>query len=317
MPWFSRSKSKVNPSGSGPHEGALIGPYRLERKLGEGAVGVVWLARHPTLGSPAAIKIVHPEQARSERVVARFELEAQSAAALSSPHIARVWDFGPTDFGSYYYASEFVDGLDLYQMVKKHGPVPQARAVFFAEQVCDALGAAHDRGMVHRDLKPGNIMVERNTDIAKVVDFGLVRAIGCDRDEPTTPVQVAGTPAYLAPEVIVSECRGECDVDGRADLYALGCVLYWLLTAKLVFDATTPEAQAVAHATEQPKPPSEVGAEVHPSLERLILRCIRKDPDERPRDARQLRELLRGIDLGQRWSPDAALAWWSLAWNRS
>ncbi len=309
--WFSRSKKAAEPSAV-LQPGSRLGPYRLERRLGEGAVGVVWLATHVALKTPAALKLIRPDQPLTKPVVARFELEARATAALTSPHIARVWDFGPTESGSYYYASEYVDGLDLQELVVEHGPIPQARAVYFALQVCDALAAAHDHGVVHRDLKPGNLVVERNTDVVKVVDFGLVRAIGCDRDELTTPEHVAGTPGYLAPEVVISECRGECDVDGRADLYALGCVLYWLLCARLVFEAKTPIAQAAAHATQDPTPPSSLGVagELDPALERVVLQCLRKKPDERPRDARQLRDLLTATGVGPRWSQEAALGWW-------
>ncbi len=315
MAWFSQSKDKQakRAADDGPREGAVIGSYRLERPLGSGAMGVVWLAKHTSLQTPCALKLIRPEQARSSEVVARFELEAKSAASLKSPHIAQVWDFGPTHFGGYYYASEYIDGLDLQQLVLEHGPLPQERAVYLAEQVCDSLSAAHDGGVIHRDLKPGNIVVERGVDVAKVVDFGLVRAIGCDRDEVTTPDRLAGTPGYLAPEVVVSECRGECDVDGRADLYALACVLYWLLTARLVFEAKTPVAQAAAHAVAVPLPPSAraPGQVIDAALERVILQCLEKAPEDRPKNARELRALLQSTGVARRWSPELASEWWN------
>lgn len=275
----------------------------------------MWLGEHHVLGSPAAIKIIHPDAASSDRAVARFELEAKSTASFTSPHIVKVWDYGRADDGSLYYACEYVPGLDLETLVKQHGPVPQARAVHFAEQVCDALSDAHSRGLLHRDLKPGNVMVAasaNDADQVKVVDFGLVRVVGCDREAPTTPEQVAGTPGYLAPEVVTSECRGECEVDGRADLYALGCILYFLLTQRLVFDALTPMAQALAHATERPKAPSNVCTQpVEPELDALILRCLAKQPSERPATAEELRSLLVATGLAEQWTRDDARAWWN------
>lgn len=312
--WFSHSKKAAPRERTGKaRKGAMVGPYRLERRLGQGAVGSVWLATHAELGTQAALKMIREEHTASEPVIARFRFEAEATAGLDSPYIVRVWDFGATDFGSYYYASEYVQGTDLETLVKDFGPAPQTRAVHFAEQVCEALAVAHDHGVLHRDLKPANIMVVSrpdHPDTVKVVDFGLVRAIGCDRDALTTPEGVAGTPGYLAPEVVASECRGECEVDGRADLYALGCVLYWLLTGRLVFDAVTPIAQAVAHATEQPQPPSTIGVHIDPALEDLLLACLRKNADERPRDARELRERLKATGLGAQWTREKARLWW-------
>ena len=294
---------------------STIGPYRLLRALGQGGMGTVWLARHETRNTLVAIKIIQGERALSERSVARFELEARAMAALTSPHVARVWDYGRSDAGGYYYALEYIRGLDLWTMVKSYGPLPGSRAVHFAEQVCDALGDAHDHGFIHRDLKPANIVVAGTggiVDIAKVLDFGLVRAMGCDRDAPTTPEQITGTPAYLAPEIISSECRGECHVDGRADLYSLGCVLYWLLTGELVFDAPTLVAQIAAHAGEPPRPVSKVAKQpIPPDLDALILRCLSKQPDDRPSSARALAELLHATGLAEQWTQDDAKAWWA------
>ena len=295
---------------------SAVGPYQLLRELGQGGMGTVWLARHETLNTKVAVKIIHGERALSERAVARFELEAHAMAALTSPNVARVWDYGRTDAGGYYYALEYIQGLDLRTMVKQYGPLPASRAVHFAEQVCDALGDAHDNGFIHRDLKPGNVVVSGNggiVDIAKVLDFGLVRAMGCDRDAPTTPETISGTPAYLAPEITSSECRGECHVDGRADLYSLGCVLYWLLTGELLFNAPTLVAQMVAHASEPPRPISQIADQRIPSdLDALVLQCLSKQPDDRPASAKELTKLLRSTGLAEQWSQTDAKAWWAV-----
>ncbi len=294
---------------------STVGPYQLLRELGHGGMGTVWLARHKTLNTRVAIKIIGGERALSERSVARFELEAHAMAALTSPHVARVWDYGRTDAGGYYYALEYIQGLDLQTMVKSYGPLPASRAVHFAEQVCDALGDAHRNGFIHRDLKPANIVIASTggiVDTAKVLDFGLVRAMGCDRDAPTTPEQISGTPAYLAPEITSSECRGECHVDGRADLYSLGCVLYWLLTGELLFDAPTLVGQIVAHACESPRPASQVAEQWIPSdLDALVLQCLSKRPEDRPASAQELAKLLRATGLAEQWTLADAKAWWA------
>ena len=194
---------------------------------------------------------------------------------------------------------ELLRGVDLQRLVRQFGPQEPGRTICLLEQVCEVLHEAHSHQLVHRDIKPANIFVTRQVDegdFARVVDFGLVRAIGCDRHEATTPQNMSGSLAFIPPEVVTAECVGECDIDGRADIYALGCVAYWLLTGQLVFDSTTALAMAAAHAVTPPSPPSCASARPIPAgLDRCVLDCLAKDPSERPQSARELADRLGAI----------------------
>jgi len=302
--------------GAAIRKGATAIPgYELLERIGEGGTAEVWRARHRLLGRDAAVKLLRTEDAASELMRERFKLEARAAAALRSPHAVEIYDVGTTDDGTLFLAMELLHGVDLQRLVEQFGPQEPSRTICLLEQTCDVLHEAHRHQMVHRDIKPANIFVTRRVDqgdFAKVVDFGLVRAIGCDREEPTTPLNMSGTLAFLPPEVVTAECVGECDVDGRADIYALGCVAYWLLTGKLVFDAPTPIAMAAAHATSEPSPPSSASEQsIPPALDDCVLDCLAKDPAERPQDARRLAERLRAIVVEPPWTPERAEAWWA------
>ncbi|MBT8469815.1 MAG: serine/threonine protein kinase, partial [Deltaproteobacteria bacterium] len=289
--------------------------YDLIERIGEGGSAEVWRAKHRLLGRDAAVKILRTEDAASELMRERFKLEARSAAALRCPHAVEIYDFGTADDGTLFLAMELLHGVDLQSLVERFGPQEPSRTICLLEQTCDVLHEAHSHQRVNRDIKPANIFVTRRTgqgDFARVVDFGLVRAIGCDREEPTTPLNMSGTLAFLPPEVVTAECVGECDVDGRADIYALGCVAYWLLTGKLVFDAPTPIAMAAAHATSPPSPPSSASEQsIPPELDECVLDCLAKDPAKRPQTAMSLAERLRAIVVESPWTPERAEAWWA------
>jgi serine/threonine-protein kinase len=296
-----------------------MGSYRLVAKLGEGGMGEVWRAQHRMLARPAAIKLIHGASlgadARSAAaLVARFEREAQATALLQSPHTVEVYDFGTTEDGAFYYVMELLEGIDLEQLVRRFGPLPPSRVIHLLQQVCRSLAEAHQRGLVHRDIKPANIYICRHAleeDFVKVLDFGLVR----QRSGPETPDDlqlsrtgvIHGTPAYLAPEA----ARGDRDIDGRADLYAVGCVAYWLLTGRRVFEKNNYAAMILAHATQQPDPPSTYAAEpLPPGLEAIVLRCLAKEPGDRVQSAEELSVQLGGVALASPWTTAQAAAWW-------
>ncbi|MBT8470021.1 MAG: serine/threonine protein kinase [Deltaproteobacteria bacterium] len=289
--------------------------YELLGRIGEGGTAEVWQARHRLLGRDAAVKVLRSDEAASELMRERFKLEAQAAAALRSPHAVEIYDFGTADDGTLFLAMELLHGVDLQSLVELFGPQEPGRTICLLEQACDVLHEAHSHQRVHRDIKPANIFVTRRGaqgDFARVVDFGLVRAIGCDRDEPTTPQNMSGSLAFLPPEVVTAECVGECDVDGRADIYALGCVAYWLLTAEFVFDAPSALAMAAAHAATPPSPPSSASVQPVPrELDECVLDCLAKDPAARPQTAKELAERLRAIKVDPPWTPERAHAWWA------
>jgi serine/threonine-protein kinase len=296
-----------------------LGSYTLEVLLGRGGMGEVWRARHRMLSRPAAIKLIKPEALNSQPSVAqslirRFELEAQTTAQLRSPHTVELYDFGTAPDGTFYYVMELLDGIDLQALVEEHGALPARRVVFLLQQVCHSLHEAHRIGLVHRDIKPSNIFVARygaDVDFVKVLDFGLVK-----HSEPADPEaesnltqrgSVIGTPAFIAPEMVMSGA----DIDARVDLYALGCVAYWLLTGSQVFPSRSPMEAAVHHVKEQPKAPSaKAELEIPADLDALVLSCLEKDPDKRPQSARELSERLEAIGFDSPWTEEDAQRWW-------
>jgi len=299
-----------------------LGSYRLQERLGAGGMGEVWRARHRMLARPAAIKVIRPSAlgngGASADVVRRFEREAQVIARLRSPHTVDLYDFGVAENGAFYYVMELLEGLDADSLVRRFGPVPPERAVYLLVQACHSLSEAESCGLVHRDIKPANIFLCRygeDCDFVKVLDFGLVKAFG----EPTGDVRqregpaltrenfVQGTPAFIAPE----QALGEGDLDARADIYAIGCVAYWLLTGQFVFTADTTMGYLVHHIHTPARPPSEVASSPIPrALDEVILACLAKDPAQRPQSARELSRRLAEMEGGDRWSAATARAWW-------
>jgi eukaryotic-like serine/threonine-protein kinase len=284
-----------------------LGSYTLDRKIGEGGNGVVHLAHHVMLRRPTAIKLVLPELVGKE-ALARFEKEVQLMSELTHPNTVAVYDYGRSPAGVFYYAMEYLGrGIDLQQLVDKHGAQPGGRVVQILAQVCGALHEAHTKGLIHRDIKPANIILcERGgmPDVAKVVDYGLVKDFAADTGASTQVV--LGTPAYLAPEAVTDPSS----VGPAADLYALGCVGYFLLTGKKVFEGKTAVDTCVAHVTKVPTPPSQVTMlPIDTRLEDIILRCLAKQPAERYASMIELRAALLAVP-GSDWTVTRAREWW-------
>ncbi len=297
--------------GRAEREAATLGSYRLVEKIGGGGMGEVWRAEHRLLAQPAAAKIIRPDMlgGRDRDVLTkRFEREAQITAHLTSPHTVRLYDFGVTSGGALYYVMELLDGMDLQAMVQRFGPLDPERAVDFLEQACHALAEAHGAGLIHRDIKPSNLIACKaglDRDFLKVLDFGLVKP---PRQEVnlTQSGMLMGSPGYVAPEMALGR-----PIDGRADLYSLGCVGYFLLAGREVFDIDSPMAALKDHAYKHPPRPSERGGRaVPPELEELVLACLAKDPAGRPDDAETLARRLHAC-LPQRWSQERARKWWA------
>lgn len=298
-------------------EARRMGSYRLERVLGKGGMGEVWLARHRFLSRPAAVKLIRPEilgltGAGSGSARDRFEKEAQATASLRCPHTIQLYDYGVTESGALYYVMELLDGYDLDLLVERFGPLPASRAIHLLLQMCESLAEAHEAGLIHRDIKPANIYVcryGRDVDFVKILDFGLVKTVhGSEMPMNITAEHtIPGTAAYLSPE----QARGNRG-DARSDLYALGCVAYWMLTGDLVFSGTTPIEQLVQHAQETPLPPSaRVEIPIPAALEREVMQCLDKDPSQRPVSALDLAHALSACAVEDPWSEEAARAWWN------
>ena len=295
-----------------------LGSYRLVELIGRGGMGEVWRATHRMLARPAAIKLIKPEilgapgAAEATVLIERFRREAEAASGLQSPHTIRLYDFGETRAGTFYFVMELLDGLDLETLVRRFGPVPPARVVEMLRQACHSLGEAHDSGLIHRDVKPANIYLcrlGREYDFMKVLDFGLVKY---DQDQSildtikTNTEMTTGTPAYMAPEM----ANGE-PIDRRSDLYALGCVAYWLLTGQLVFEADSPLRMLIQHIQASPIPPSiRSGRPVPRALEDLIMRCLAKKPADRPATADEIVAELDRMELDRPWTQGDAREWW-------
>ncbi|MBL4845945.1 MAG: serine/threonine protein kinase [Planctomycetes bacterium] len=290
-----------------------LGSYQLTELLGRGGMGEVWRAEHALLARPAAVKLIdprrvadHDQEARS--ALSHFEREARATASLTSPHTVRLYDFGVSREGTFYYVMELLDGVHLDALVRRFGPLPPGRAVYLLRQLCESLAEAHAVGLVHRDVKPANVSVCRvgiRHDFVKVLDFGLVTAPGHSRIDPEG--EIVGTPAFMAPEV----ARGETDIDQRADVYAIGCTAYWLLTGQLVFGGADLLQVLDDHKKTPPEPPSaRTEAPVPPELERLVMECLAKDRASRPPDAMALWRRLTALELSDPWSEDRAQEWW-------
>jgi serine/threonine-protein kinase len=289
-------------------EAERLGQYRLEEKIGEGGMGEVYRATHAGLCRPTAIKLLRPEVTGAE-TIERFRREVRIASRLTSPHVVAIYDYGHTGDGLFFYAMEYLDGADLREVVKETGPLPPARLVHLLIQVTRALSEAHEQGLVHRDLKSGNIMVTRRgdeADVAKVVDFGLVRQVVGAEASLTQVGAIVGTPETLAPEVIQGEPAGPA-----ADLYALGIVAHRSLTGRETFEEAKTTLDLVRHHVDTtPRPPSAVSPDVPADLDEIVLRCLRKDPAERFEDAAALRRALEACSVAGLWTAEMADAWW-------
>ena len=297
-----------------------LGSYELIEQLGAGGMGQVWRARHRFLARDAAVKLVRREalgdtDSSAQSQLRRFEREAQATALLRSQHSIRLFDFGTADDGSFYYVMELLEGRDLENVVKDFGPLAPERVTFLLKQICHSLAEAHARGMVHRDIKPANIFLCRmglEFDFVKVLDFGLVQTRKADASTAVTETlataeKLIGTPAYMAPEVIL----GKDDVDRRADVYAIGCVAFYLLTGTRVFQDGNQMQSLIDHVHTEPVPPStRLGRSLPKDLDRLVLDCLRKKPDDRPQDAAELLDRVVAANVTGAWSNGHARVWW-------
>jgi serine/threonine-protein kinase len=291
--------------------GATIGNYRLLAIVGHGGMGTVYAAEHLYIGKRVAMKILHQRYARNDAAVERFVHEARAATSANHPNIVGVHDFGPTPSGEIYLAMELLDGRSLEDLLDREAPLRLHRAINIVHQIASALAAAHDKGIVHADLKPANVMLiprpgrreiiraagvapdgqprfvvekEGAFDFVKVLDFGIANIQELGADGPT---HVFGTPEYMSPEA----ARGDT-LDARSDIYALGVLFYEMLTGRVPFDGETPLAVLRRHVVETPAPPSTVApaaAEITPAAERLILRALAKPAAARPQSMDELR----------------------------
>jgi serine/threonine-protein kinase len=295
-----------------------LGSYRLIERLGHGGMGEVWRASHQLLAREAAIKFIRPESMQgmgavaSKTAVQRFELEARSTASLTSAHTIELYDYGVSKDGTFYYIMELLRGLDCDRFVRRFGALPPSRVVHLMTQVCESLEEAHEKGLIHRDVKPANIYVCRSgvqCDFVKVLDFGLVlhRTPASSDVMLTPPEHAIGTPAFMAPEV----AQGR-EVDGRSDLYGVGCVAYWLATGRQVFEGSGFLEVISKHLHVQPDPPSlHSPGDLPREFDALILSCLEKSPDRRPANAREVARLLRAIPVSDSWDAERAEAWWA------
>jgi serine/threonine-protein kinase len=289
----------------------VLGQYTLHERIGEGGMGEVWRASHALLRRPTAVKLIPPERA-DEQLLRRFEQEVQSAAQLMHPSTVTVYDYGRTLDGIFYYAMELVRGLDLERLVRGHGALPPARVIHVLEQVCGALAEAHDLGMVHRDVKPANILLSPRVgehEIAQIADFGLVKDVRASEQSAalTSEHAVVGTPLYMSPEAL----RAPESVSARSDLYSLGAVAWFLLVGRPPFIGESVVEVCSQHLHVAPPAPSLVlGKRLPVDLEDLVLRCLSKDPEERPSSARELRQQLAACRTEQTWSIEDSERWW-------
>ena len=289
-------------------EAKQLGQYRLLEKIGAGAMGVVYKGQHAMLRRPTAIKMLDVDRV-NEASIHRFEREVQITCNLNNPHTVAIYDYGRTPEGVFYYAMEYLDGINLQTLVDENGPQPAGRVVSILRQICASLYEAHSLGLVHRDIKPANIMINRRgaePDVVKVLDFGLVKAVDDGKEGQQSGNEMSGTPLYMSPESI----QTPESVDACSDLYAVGAVGYFLLTGETAFSARTLGELCQQHLTAIPDAPSQrLGQPIPAELEHAILACLEKSRAKRPQTARDLAAMLDRVK--QAWSLDDAEEWWS------
>lgn len=288
-----------------------LGQYVLKRKLGSGGMGEVYLAEHRLLKRPCAVKVVRPERVGDAALLHRFAREVEATTRLTHPNAVQVYDYGHTDDGTFFYAMEYLPGLTLEELVRRYGPLPPERVVHLLRQVCGALREAHALGLIHRDIKPGNIMVCRlggRADVVKLLDFGLVHDLGHQNPDTklTRAGSILGSPEFMSPE----QARGEPVSDPRGDLYSLAATAYYALTGQPPFTRPTYIETLYAHLNSPVRPLTELCPDVPADLQAVILRCLAKDSAARVPDAASLEEALRGCACADRWSEAQATAWW-------
>src|SRR5262245_39497163 len=292
-------------------EARKLGQYRLKEQLGVGGMGEVYLAEHRFLKRPCAIKLIRPERAGDPRNLARFEREVQATVAISHPNIVEVFDYGHTEGGTFYYVMEYLPGLNLEELTRRHAPLPLGRIINLLRQACAALHEAHAAGLIHRDIKPSNMLVCQRGgrhDVVKLLDFGLVQTHGLHQDghQLTQEGVIAGTPAYMSPE----QGAGKGDLDARSDLYSLGAVAYFLLTGRPPFVRDSAVQTLAAHLGETVVPPGCLRRHIPADVQAVVLRCLEKSPAHRFRGADELAQALGRCGCAGEWTPEQAAAWW-------
>jgi serine/threonine-protein kinase len=291
-------------------EARQVGQYRLIKPLGAGRMGEVYLAEHRMLKRPCAIKLIHPDRAGDPHVLARFEREVRMTARLSHWNTVEIFDYGRTDDGTFFYVMEYLPGLSLEELLERHGPLPAERVVHLLRQTCQGLREAHAIGLIHRDIKPGNLFSAQRGglyDVVKLLDFGLVKPVAENPSARLTQEGgVSGTPLFMSPE----QARGLDNLDARSDIYSLGAVAYALLTGRPPFDGTNPMEVMIAHVRDAVVPPSKHQADVPADLERVVLRCLAKSPGDRFQEVDSLEQALAGCAAANQWTQAQAARWW-------
>lgn len=296
------------------YEAKQFGQYRLRQLIGSGGMGDVYLAEHQLLKRPCALKVIRPAKADDPKVLARFEREVQATAALSHWNTVEIFDYGRTEDGTFYYVMEYLPGLSLAELVERHGPLPAGRVIHLLRQTCDALSEAHAVGLIHRDIKPGNIFAAQRGgvyDVAKLLDFGLAKplATGGEAMQLTQDGAITGSPLYMSPE----QALGENEPCARGDIYSLGAVAYYLLSGHPPFEFDTAMKVLVAHAREEAVPPSQWRPDIPADLEQVVMRCLAKRPEDRYADAASLESALGECEAAGEWSREQAARWWNVS----
>jgi eukaryotic-like serine/threonine-protein kinase len=291
-------------------EAEQVGQYRLVKRLGAGGMGEVYLAEHRMLKRPCAIKLIHPDRAGDPRALARFEREVRMTARLSHWNTVEIFDYGRTDDGTFFYVMEYLPGLSLEDLLDRYGPLPAERVVHLLRQTCQGLREAHHIGLIHRDIKPGNIFAAQRGglyDVVKLVDFGLVKPVGENRSASLSQDGgISGTPLFMSPE----QARGLGDLDARSDIYSLGAVAYALLTGRPPFEGANPLDVMIAQVHDEVVWPSRHRTDVPADLECVILRCLAKSREDRFQDVDSLEQALAECAAADRWSQWHAVSWW-------
>jgi serine/threonine-protein kinase len=300
----------INNLQSQAYEARQLGQYKLKQLLGAGGMGEVYLAEHQLMKRPCAIKLIRPEKAGDPKVLARFEREVQATARLSHWNTIDIFDYGRADDGTFYYVMEYLPGMNLGEIVRRFGPMPPSRAIHLVRQACDALQEAHDVGLLHRDLKPANLFAAVRGgfyDVAKLLDFGLAKPLtNLESASLTADGTITGSPLYMSPE----QATGDREPDARSDIYALGAVLYFLVTSRPPFEDEKPIRVLIAHAHEQVTPPSRWREDLPIDLESVIMRCLAKNPEDRYQSAAELSAALEDCESSGFWTRDDARRWW-------
>jgi serine/threonine-protein kinase len=293
------------------HKARKLGNYTIERELGKGGMGEVFVARHARMVRPSAVKVLRVSSVLDEEALARFEREVQTSSSLTHPNTITIYDYGRADRLTFYYAMEYLEGMDLNRLVKRFGPVSAARAIHVLHQVCGSLAEAHDRQVMHRDLKPANIFLTQRGglfDFVKVLDFGLAKQVQSGQ-QVTRKGLLVGTPEYMSPEAI----HGDFPVDTRSDIYCLGAVAYYLLTGSPPFSSKSAMQLLIDQVKKPPEPPSRITEIAVPeALETAILRCLEKRPEDRFQRVQDLDATLRKVPLEEQWSNERATEWWEV-----